>query len=388
MYEVNEQFEGYTLRCVFDFKKYPQSEYKIDFANFLRYQKLKVRTKNSSDLRVWDALVGKISFEDFKEKSTALFAKSVFYILKTNKELIPSKDYTINITVKRAIAREWYIVYDPDNKNNTPKQANFDLAGIFLINNIVAPILYEKRIDYTSIYKYITEYLAIHMDKMRGKYDIEDKATEFVKTVAQKQESYNIKYLYETLNNLRDTGFPSFKTKINNPIQEIRFDGIVIFNKNIQKFVKMQSDEKSKKFYEKNIGFENLTESGEVANGGYMCLTILLAIAKQMNSPITIVTNNIETDLKNITSINEIFRSYGTIKIKNIDWQIIDSASKTISHTNSDNFLKLYEDACDTLGISDEFRVMTRARYARLYKNIQDNSRQNRWYNKIKWFGK
>lgn len=387
MYEVTKKFEDYTLKCRFEFKRYSKADYKIDFANFLRYQKLKVRTPSSNDLKVWDAIVGKISFDDFKEKSFALFAKSIFYILKTNREFITSKDFTIEITVKRAIAREWYIVYDPDNKKNTPTQANFDLAGIFLINNIVAPILYEKRIDYTQIYRYIAEYLTIHRDKMTGKYNIEDKATEFTKTVAQKQESYNIKYLYETLNNLRDTGYPSFKTKINNPIQEINIEGILLFNKNLQKLSKMYSDEKSKKFYEKNIGFSNLTDSGEVANGKFMCLTILMSNAKKLNSEITLIANNTQTAFKDIKNINEVFMNYGKIQIKNISQQAIDATSKEISNTDSDKFLRLYEDACNYLGISDEYRVMTMSRYAQLYKNIQDNSRQNIWYNKVKWFG-
>jgi len=172
--------------------------------------------------------------------------------------------------------------------------------------------------------------------------------------------------LYNSLFNLREEGFADFVARIESPEIEIDGGSIRRYNKNLEKLAFLRYKKDASKFYFEVISYGNMTSDGEYATGRNMCLIIAMALAREYDSPFTIRVDKEKFFGYKFNSLDHYLSSGLKIYVSGLDKKIIARSLSDIKHTNHYYFLKLYEKACDVLGISDSNRAMTQGRFYNL----------------------
>jgi hypothetical protein len=287
--------------------------------------------------------------------------------------------FEIKINIKRIVDRSFYFEYE-DNESDDGL-AIYDGAGIWFLETIVAPMYYMNRIDYNIIARYFAHEITPYHDKLRGFFEISNKYIKQIRKITRERKIFTINYIYTSMENLRAEGYADFNARMNGPIQDINMDGVKIYNANLEKLGMYRSNYRAGLYYDKEIGFENLTPSSEYSNGRYMCLTIALyvAVLRKKSFQITVNNNTISSqDIDNNNyNLNDIMSNNKIINIVNLDREVLKETLSIISTTNNDNFIKLYEQACNLLKIKDNNRVMTLKRYGQLIEKVKNRKKNS-----------
>ena len=199
-----------------------------------------------------------------------------------------------------------------------------------------------------------------------------------LKNISKRLSNYSINYLRNSIYNLRFEGLADFVTRKDSNIFDISMDGIKEYNQNLIKLITMRLKKDAEKFYIKKIGWENLTPSGEYTNGRTICIFILMYFAKSMKSNYALAIGNKKIEGYEFNNLDNILSSNNKIKVMNFSKQVFNETINLIQKNDVAGFLKLYESACDSLGISDKNRIMTRKRLGVLQRQAIDFAKQEK----------
>lgn len=371
--EYSATIRGTPVKCTFIFDKYEEKNYNKDFKEFVAYQK---RASLTGELGEKDLkfLPGKnleyVPFEFFRENVPKLFSQSVFFLLEHNPDFIVSDEFNLQMKLMRIPNRSYYFNYD--EKAADPENACFDGAGIWFIQTIAAPFFYSKHIDFSIIMRYFVHELVHHMDFMTLYTSFESKYKDKIHLLSRKRSAYCLNYLYSSMFNLREEGFADFIARANTVI-DINTVGIREYNKNMVVLTEMSKKLESEAFYVKKIGWENLTTSGEYANGRMMCAVIAMYAAKYVKEPYALSIGKTKLNGYDF-NWNALLSKYDVIFVSELSTKVIAETVRLIQPTAHYSFVQLYEKACDFLNISEDNRIMTARRFYALKKRAEENA--------------
>jgi len=147
-----------------------------------------------------------------------------------------------------------------------------------------------------------------------------------IRRFSQKKSNYSLNYLFNSLFNLREEGFADFMARKNSPKIDISMKGIKEYNRNLVKLVKMTRKAKAETFYEKKIGWENLTVSGEYTAGRNMCLFIALSLAKSKRLPYSLVVAGNKQEGYDFPLLDQYLARNKVIYIENLSSFVMNDA--------------------------------------------------------------
>ncbi|MDP2750431.1 MAG: hypothetical protein Q8O89_06375 [Nanoarchaeota archaeon] len=376
---------GKKVGVILIFDSYKERQFKQDFEEFKAYQQ-KSNLEGGKDLKFYKQLKAKglrdfkpIPYALFREYTANFFSKSLFNALKFNPQFIVSDELNIQIKLIKVKNRSYYFEFM--DQQCDPENACFDGAGIWFLQTIVAPFFYFQHIDYKIIERYFLHELTHFTDQMKKYVMFDAKYASKIKTFSKKKSAYCLNYLYNSIFNLREEGLPDFVARKDSPRIDINMVGVHLYNQNLEKLTRLTKKADAEVFYEKQIGWENLTPSSEYVNGRVMCTTIALLIAKTEKIPYQLVAGNKTYTGYDIKELDNILSSNKLIYVVNLDKRVIYAAIKLIGPKPGYRFIKMYQDACTALGISERNRVMTLRRLAVLAKQASQigiNERKRR----------
>jgi hypothetical protein len=93
-----------------------------------------------------------------------------------------------------------------------------------------------------------------------------------------------------------------------------------------------------------------------------------MALSKEMNKPFSIIIDGQKMPSKNIY-LNNLLSKDRPIYISDIDPDVFNATIEKVRPLAHYQFVRVYEQACDLLGIKEENRIMTRRRF---YKIVSD----------------
>ena len=373
--------EGKKVRCVLIFNDYNEKKYKKDFTDFVNYQKKvdfnKETLAGDLDLKFYNIKeFTPIPYEDFKKLSLNFISKIFFDVVKENPSLVNSDELNLQLKVLRIPNRSYY--FDNDYKATDQENAPYLAAGVWFIQTVVAPYVYFKKIDFNFVKRYLVHELLHYSDLMKGYMLFETKYKDRIFTFSKRKSAYCLNYLWTSIFNLRTEGLADFVTRKDSNIFEIDINGIKEYNININKLTKMRLKKEAEEFYPKKIGWETLAPGGEYANGRMMCVFVTMYIAKIMKSPYAILIGNKKIEGYEFSELNSLLSSNKKIKVMNFSRKVFDEAVKLIQKNDRLSFIKLYEDVCNSLGISEENMTMTRNRFGRLQNQAVEFAKEER----------
>lgn len=377
---IEDKINNKTVRCVFIFKKYSKRDFKEDFEEFVQLQTEKKKIGDFVEYHKYNITqFTEIPYDYFIEYGTKLFSKTIFYLLKQRPDFILSDELNIQILFRRIKNLEYY--FDTVNKSTNAENACFIAAGIWFLYNIVAPYFYLKKFEFSIIIRYFLHELTHYVDIVQKhlSWDMNRNYEKKIRNIVGRKSAYGINYLYNSLFNLREEGLADFIARIQSPEIEINGDAIRTYNDNLQKLAHIRYKKDASKFYLDVIGYRNQTPIGEYSIGRNMCLVITMAIAKEHNSPFIIRINRDKFFGFKFDDLDHYLSKGVKIYVSSLHKDIIAKAIAKIRTTNHYYFLKIYEKACDVIGISDKNRAMTQIRFHRLVKEAKKiNRRQNK----------
>jgi len=371
-----------NLKCVFIFDSYKKSDFNADMEVIKKYQQKQGIPSDAEersrelDFRFYKGKIPEISYEYFKSACVQHFSKIFFYMMShpSNKSLILSSELNLQLNVMKSPAREWYFDENSEYMPSDAENACYDVAGTWLIQNIVLPAALG-RAEFTTIQRFIIHELVIYVDKVKGHYllDVTNRLGHYAEkfsALTKKKSAYFLNCLYTSLFFLRQEGFADFYARKDTGRFDMNIDAVKTYNANLLKLSFMRKKAEAEKFYVNMIGWNNLTASSDFVMGRNMCVTIALAISKRMNKIYSITIGNKKIYSNEITSLDEILSNNHLIYIADIDPEAITAAITEIRPTVHYTFIQLYERACKELGISEKNMIMTRRRF---YKIITDS---------------
>jgi hypothetical protein len=357
--QKQDVLDGKKLICTLDFSQYSASKFKSDFMEYIAYQNIQgKRSAEDNDLKVYKKIIyaeGDIDYAYFKQNSISYFHECIAQMCKQNPSMMASDtgSFELRIIIKRIKDRSFYFEYNDEDSDDG--FASYNGAGIWFIESIVAPLFYLKRIDYGIIVRYFAHELTHHFDKLKGYLDIERKYSKQIRKLTNDNSTYAINLLFTSIVNLRDEGFADFNARLSGPTQEMNMNAIKVYNANIEKLCTYRSRYRSTLFYAKNIGWENLTPTGENSIGRYLCLTITVYMAMLQKQPFELKVNGNMITSNDLMSkrfnLNSLMRENDLLVFSGFTSKTINEASKAIGSTQGVDFLGLYERACKFLKI-------------------------------------
>ncbi len=383
---MRQEFEvrGKRIRIIFLWNEYQHSTYNKDFWELADYQKKKLDV--TTDLKFHNvkdlAAMPYPHFMELVERTMTLVIKKT---LTDYPQAIVSQRgiFEVQIKIVRNENFEWYT-----NHEDSLAELNkvfIELNGLWLINNLAIPYQYkDKRVNFNLLYKFFVHEITHYIEKMKMKFRDEDYAREKHAGIIERNNNHALFYLYLAFENLRVEGFAEFREKSNMTSVQINMGWIRSFRPNLLEMIKHAEEEKAEEFFEAHFGAAAYAGNAYYC-GRVMCYTIGLAILRRMPGEVRhIEKGNREYFLKKdrtkgfsillgnkafpITEIEKAMNSSTIFYATPLPEDIFKMAYNLISTTRYRQFIRLYEKACDDLGISEKNRVVTYAFFDRVKK--------------------
>lgn len=366
-----------TVTVIYELSFYSQRNYKMDFQDFLDYQTKKERVASADELdwKFYNVNVGEyIPYNDFANILSSALTQIFFQILRNDPSIMVSDEpnFRIYFIVAREPKRNWYFLENPGKdeltedkypgllneiESENSETAIYLVAGSFLLQAVVWPYKFRKRINYQYISRYLVHEFEHHkqtMSKFFSHYDkIEARLKERFKIKLPRLPriiNQRISYTFFTFQELLIEGLADFVTIGNRKSIDIHMDYIYQFRRNLDALATMDGHKKIEEFWIENLSY------GTFAGGAYycgkiMCFTIALAIAKKYNlSPFIYLENKEEFSLG---ELDKLMSRHKILYVQNPDSRILKMAYEQIRKTgyNYRKFILLYESSCRQLGI-------------------------------------
>jgi len=365
--EYQQVINGHLTKVILIFDKYQERQYKKDFADFVSYQKKQSLTGEVGETYFKFLKSNELSYipyKKFRDDSARLFSQVLFYLLKNNPHIIVSE--TLNIQIRLIHNSDGSFSYDDEVSD--AENACFEGGGRWFLQAVSAPFAYTQKIDFSYIFRFFLHELTHFVDHMHNYLLFESKYSSKIRRFSQKKSNYSLNYLFNSLFNLREEGFADFMARKNSPKIDINMKGVKEYNRHLVKLVKITRKAKAETFYEKKIGWENLTASGEYTAGRNMCLFIALSLAKSKKLSYSIVAGSQKMEGYDYPLLDRYLAQNKVIYIQNLSSVVMNEAIAQISLYQGFEFIKFYEKACDYLAITEKNRIMTRQRANSLQK--------------------
>ncbi|MGV8172255.1 MAG: hypothetical protein ACP5OA_06205 [Candidatus Woesearchaeota archaeon] len=392
----------------YDEKAYTWAEYAKDFRDFEKYQRHKGFSKDEDerktelDLKFYNKIkeLQQIPFKTFKNITMSIFKKILFYEIEHNKEhleykvktilennkpgYLTSDRLTIEIKLQHVIDRDFYFYYNYHASDI--ETACFYCSGLWFIQTIVAPFVFFDKIDFAYIERTLLHEFRHHLDFVNKWLVYDTKFEPIIRKFAKRKSMYGMLFLYKSLFNLREEGVADFSARINSDRYEYNMSGVKTYNNKLIELSNWKRENKSENFYEDIISTGNQTASGEYTMGRNMCITIAMYLAQKEKIPYTIIfpgniahsAYHFDGTVKKIINkkevdfdirLNDWLKQGQTLYIKDLNKTILDKTKELIGPAKHFHFLRIYEGACDELGITEDNRIMTSKRF---HKILQD----------------
>lgn len=379
-YEIlKEGFEigGKRVIVIFLFRNYWRKYLQSDYQELIMYQQKKAKIENrlsDIDLKFYHTIkqFPEIPYDYFKETVRRFVLRVIYEVLRENPGIVTTTTDTFEIQFKvsRNENREWYGSYD-DSISDT-EHAYIEYNGLWLLNTIVLPWLAFKRIDYKLLYRFFQHELSHHKDLMNKRYFVEDYAKQRIMPLSRHFGNYSLFYLYLTFENLRVEGLHEFSGKIYMQKIEVKMEYVYNFRKLVEELIRIRELSEAEKFFEKNLG--SISHQGIYYVGRLAAQTIALAVAKKegLGRQISLLLPNKKVEPLNW--LNSAMNSCSVFSITQIQVQAFEKAVVMIEARRYREFIRLYEWACNELGIEQKNRIVTYAWFDDLKK------RATLWY--------
>lgn len=357
-----EKISGKTVRSIMIFASYSEKKFQEDFREFMDLQNRRNLGEGFIDLHLYSIPNPRpIPYSFFREYASKLFSKVLFYMLKQRPDFIVSDELNVQVSIIRIPAFSYY--FETVDEDMDPENACFKGAGVWFINNIVAPYFYFNRIEATTIVRYFAHELTHYKDTVAGVLSWDARYSSKIKNIVGRKSAYSINYLYNSLFNLREEGLADFMARIDSPEMDLSGAAILQYNENIRHLAFMRYKKEAAPFYASRIGWENLSPSGEYAIGRNMCLVVAMSVAKIKKAPYRIKIGRDVQSGYDFPRLENWLSSGVTLYVSGLSKEVISAALSEIKSRNHYYFVKLYERACDHLGIRDQNRAMTSHRF-------------------------
>jgi hypothetical protein len=365
----SKTINGNTVNIVFILDKYYTKDLLADWQDFVAYQTRKEKVDDASglDFKFYDITqFTPISFEQFAYYSVEFLSKIIFNILQQSPHFITSNNFTVQVKFIRVRNRESYFAYVFDPGASDAENVCTECAGVFLMQAIVAPWIYLKKIDYAYVAKFFIDGFAHNIDNVNKMLLYDARYKKKIALVTKRKYAACVNYMYRTMFDLREEGFPDFMGKLESDRLSIDPKGFKEYNAQLVRLANLTNMDYASKVYREHIGYGNQTSSGEYACGRMMCTVIAMSIAKAKNKQYRIKVDTLESSGSHFPELDRYLADNKTVYVRGIDSSIIDEAVRMIRPTAHYYFIKLYETACRNLGISEKNMVMTARRFYNL----------------------
>ncbi|MBU0615057.1 MAG: hypothetical protein KJ601_03110 [Nanoarchaeota archaeon] len=369
---------GKKIRCILSFDKYNERKYKKDFQDFVDYQTKKGFTGQVGErFRQLYRLENYpyIPYATFRKTTLDLFSRVIFYMVKQDPTIAQSDE--LNIQIKFIRVPKWSYSFETDDKGFDPENACYHAAGTWFIQYIVAPYVYLGKIEFSVVTRYFWHELTHYIDIIKKYLLWDDKYDKKIRKLSRKRSSYCLNYLYNCMFNLREEGLAEFNSRKGSDSINIDMKGIREFNRNMELLTHLRLKKQAEEFYQYKIGWENLTPSGEYAVGRTMCFTVALAVAKRLKKQYKLTVDH--QHFYGYDHNLDIWMTKGnTLTISEMPVQCMDDARELILTKPHYYFLKLYEQSCNVLGISEGNRAMTSRMFYDLTRQAMVNAKKDK----------
>jgi hypothetical protein len=348
-YSVDIYGSKISLKFLLD--KYSEKKYRLDCREFVKYQ-LKKLNEEKPELSFYRRFEKtEIPYSEFLELATGFLSKVVFSVLKENRDLITSEKLEIKIRILRVAKLAWYgACYEGSN----PGSIFMEFSALWLLQTIVYPWKHSKKIDYQIIYKFLVHELQHHRDAVAKLFRFERRYKKRIGKIIGEDSGYPLEFIYAVLFELRYEGLADFAARAGSPKFEIHNDWIIRFKKNLKKLAAIKNMNKASDFFDEKLSTG--TPTGSYYCGMVMCLIINAALAKKAGKPPFLQKRNGASE--HINNIDSLMKKEKSFYILNSGTEFFEKARSEIEKTKFDTFLKLYNDSCDELGISQKSRIM------------------------------
>jgi len=325
--------------------------------------------------------IKRIPFYEFKRVVLPVFSAIVFHEIENNPEYLlymndvdqNAKELVIELKIVRAEDREFYFFYQYHSSDY--RTICFYCSGTWLIHAIVAPYFYYKKINQANIaycQKMLLHEFTHHLDFVKEQLLWDTKFKEVVERNIKKTGLNGLSFVYLSLFNLREEGIADFSARKYSREFKIEMSGVKEYHRKLEELSKIKSYTAGENYHDSKISTGNMGPSGEYTIGRNMCLIIAMSIAKTNQSKYSIIDPRGEVHSGyEFPQLNDWLAENKTITVINMDKSILEEAKNRIGPTRHYRFIKLYEDECDNINISEENRMMTKKRFKELTAEVR-----------------
>ncbi|MBI2141916.1 hypothetical protein HYU15_00310 [Candidatus Woesearchaeota archaeon] len=365
------QIGGKTITVVFVFQRYWRKYLQDDYEWLKQYHRRQLKLENPQsdiDLKFYHAIsrFPEISYDYFKDAVRKFCLQIIHKVLSDNPSIITTTTDYFEVQLKVVMVKErqeYYMAYD-ESLSDT-EHALVELNGLWLLNTIVLPWMAFQRIDYKPAYKLFEHEMGHHFDWIERKYRAEDYAMKRINPLMRRIGNYSLFYLYLAFESLRVEGFQEFNTKKDMQSIDVDMSLARAFRRLVEELSRKRKIHEASEFYDKNLG--SASHQGIYYVGRLACQTIALAIAKQQGvaDKISIMLPNGSTE--ELSNLNSVMSRHQKFRISKIPDHIFQQAAQAMQ-AQYRQFIRIYEGACNELGISARNRIVTYAWFDDLKK--------------------
>lgn len=379
-----ENIKGKELELIITFpnKKTYEKEYKdwIEFQD--KTFKEREKEQNVEGFKIYKTLKEKtISYSDFVKISAPFISRVLFQTFNDNQSLFAGKKDTVQIKITSTPRWEYdeaekrykflsgfpYSMPEPFVKQ-AMKGEIMDLehyyvafSVFYILQAIVAPYVYLKKIDYNFLYRYFMHEFEHYKQLAEGLYLREYELGIRINPHMSRSSDYTLQYLWWTICALQKEGLAEYRKMINTPKIMI----IPNYHKNFKNLLKELTNKKTKK--ETEDYFNNKLYSG-TPEGVYYCGTIMAFIVAYSFDPKSayILREKNEsagvfdkTPGLELTRLAEKFKSGEKFFITTPSKNAYEKTYEMLSKASPEEYILLYEEACKKLELKGEAILIT-----------------------------
>lgn len=362
--------------------EYSKEKLKKDFDEIVEFQKTKKINKDApypENRRYEMHIFPELNEELFKkgQPDFDFFMKTVNYFMP---EILVRSIERVPLLIEKDQLDFTIIIVDSDQRGNFEfarcdeyiskwGYSFINLGGTFLLGRIVFPQFYFGRIDSELFEDTLSHELEHHLAIIKGlykrEYGIQEKIANIMKE-NPKEWNKGLVHLYTLFCNLYTEGIAMFKEAQNMDRISIDLDAINIFKENMIKLARIQQAKKSEEFYIENLE----TTEGQYGMAFLMCYFIGLNILRKAGRTkfLTAYTKK-GVEGVGIGELNDFIKKHKKLHLQNLDSLTYKATYNLLESLNSfKQFLQLYEQACNELGLGKTARIIWWSFYKKLRK--------------------
>lgn len=384
-----EIIHGMKLNIIFTFCN--KSTYDYEFKEWTDFQDKmfaeREKTQKVEGFKIYNKIKTKryIGYREFTKICVPFFSRTLFEVFKDNPDLfLDREETTLHIKIERAERWEYdeaakkytfigaFPYSNPESfVNKAIKEGLLDLdhyyiafSIFYVLQSIVAPYLFLKRVNYIFLYKYLAHELEHYKTFAEKYYHPEFMLKERIGLHMARKSDYSLTFLYTCLCDLRNEGLADFRKKRDTTRILIVPKIIKNFRNLVKKIPIIKKKKDLEEYYEKEIYAGSM--EGVYYCGYIMCFFI--AYSLDTKTPRILFKSGFETEIRQLPKV---FNTERKFFISPPSKKAYGEAYLIISKAPPIQFLELYEKACIKLGLSFDSMVLTTKLFRELWEKAE-----------------